>query len=140
MKKIGLLLFGILLGVVVLAQTIPRQVGGSEISTGKLVNTLRLLNTNEYSYQHENHQFADRDQMLAFLRQKDLLSKSPVDLENPNPYELAITTTSDGMHYQITIRPSDMNDKSTWCKIAAFSDEKGVIFLGQATGCEAAHH
>ena len=42
-------------------------------------------------------------------------------------------------HYQITLqRPSDMNDKSTWCKTAAFSDEKGVIFLGQAIDCEAA--
>ena len=77
--------------------------------------------------------------MLAFLRQKGFLSKSPVDLENPSPYELAKTTTLDGMHYQITLqRPSDMNEKSTWCKTAAFSDEKGVIFLGQAIDCEAA--
>jgi len=31
-----------------------------------------------------------------------------------------------------------MNDKSTWCMTAAFSDEKGVLFLGQAIDCEAA--
>jgi len=43
------------------------------------------------------------------------------------------------MHYQIALqRPSNMNDKSTWRKPAAFSDEKGVIFLGQAIDCEAA--
>jgi hypothetical protein len=88
---------------------------------------------------HENRRFADRDQMLAFLRQNGPSSKSPIDLENPKPYELSITTTSDGMHYQITLqRPSDMNDKSTWCRTAAFSDDRGVIFLGRAIACEAA--
>ncbi len=140
MKKISLMFVSILLGVVLLGEADARQVSGQpEITTGKLVNALRLLNTHEYSYKNENGRFADRDQMLSYLRQKGLLSKSPVDLENPKPYELAITISSDGMHYQIALqRPSDMNDKSTWCKTAAFSDEKGVIFLGQAIDCEAA--
>jgi len=88
---------------------------------------------------HENRRFADRDQMLAFLRQNRFLSKPPIDLQNPKPYELSITATSDGMHYQITLqRPSDINDKSTWCRTAAFSDDRGIIFLGQAIDCEAA--
>lgn len=140
MKRIGLLVFCIFLGGVLLGQPNPRQVGGqATIATEKLVTALRLLNTNEYSYMHEHHRFADRDQMLTFLRQTGLLGKSSIDLENPNPYELAITTSSDGKHYQITLqRPSDMNDKGTWCKTAAFSDERGVIFLGQAIDCEAA--
>jgi hypothetical protein len=140
MKRIGPMLFGVLLGVVLLGKAIPRQASGQqEIPTEKLVNALRLLNTQEYSYMHENRRFADRDQMLAFLRQNGPSSKSPIDLENPKPYELSITTTSDGMHYQITLqRPSDMNDKSTWCRTAAFSDDRGVIFLGQAIDCEAA--
>ena len=140
MKRISLMLFGVLLTTAPLGQTVHRQVSGEpEIPTGKLVNAIRLLNTNEYRYKNENGRFADRDEMLAFLRQKDRLSKSPIDLENPTPYELAITTTSDGTHYQITLqRPSDMHEKSTWCKTAAFSDERGVIFLGQAIDCEAA--
>lgn len=140
MKKTSLMLFVILPGAVLFAGSTLRQVSAQpEISTGKLVNAIRLLNTHEVSYKNENGRYADRDQMLAFLRQKGFLSKSAVDLENPTPYELAITTTSDGMHYQITLqRPSDMNEKSTWCKTAAFSDEKGVIFLGQAIDCEAA--
>jgi hypothetical protein len=140
MKRIGLILFAFLLGLVLLdGEAVPRQVSGQpEMPTEKLVNALRLLNTHEYSYIHENHRFADRDQILAFLRQKGMLSKSPIDLENLKPYELAITTTSDGMHYQITLqRPSDMNDKSTWCRTATFSDDRGVIFLGQAIDCEA---
>jgi hypothetical protein len=140
MKKISLMFVGILLGVVLLGEANARQTSGQpEITTGKLVNALRLLNTHEYSYKNENGRFADRDQMLSYLRQKELLSRSQIDLENPKPYELAITISSDGMHYQIALqRPSDMNDKSTWCKTAAFSDEKGVIFLGQAIDCEAA--
>ena len=140
MKKISLMFVGILLGVVLLGEANARQTSGQpEITTGKLVNALRLLNTHEYSYKNENGRFADRDQMLSYLRQKELLSRSQIDLENPKPYELAITISSDGMHYQIALqRPSDMDDKSTWCKTAAFSDEKGVIFLGQAIDCEAA--
>jgi hypothetical protein len=140
MKKTSLMLFVILLGAVLVGESTPRQVSAQpEIPTVKLVNAIRLLNTHEVSYKQENGRYADRDQMLTFLHQKGLLSKSPIDLENPNPYELAITTTSDGTHYQITLqRPSDINDKSTWCKTAAFSDEKGVIFLGQAIDCEAA--
>jgi len=139
MKRIGPMLFGLLLGVVLLGKAIPRQATGQqEIPTEKLVNALRLLNTQEYMYMRDNRRFADRDQMLAFLRQYDLLSKSPVDLENPEPYELSITTSFDGTHYQITLqRPSDMNEKSTWCRSAAFSDDRGVIFLGQAIDCEA---
>ena len=139
MKKTNLMLV-VLLGSVLFGESAPRQVSAQpEIPTEKLVNAIRLLNTHEVSYRYENGRYADRDQMLAFLRQKSLLSKSPIDLENPTPYELAIATSPDGTHYQITLqRPSDMNDKSTWCKTAAFSDEKGVIFLGQAIDCEAA--
>jgi hypothetical protein len=62
--------------------------------------------------------------------------KAVIDLENPKPYEVEITTSSDGEHYQITLKP-DMNDKSTWCKAAAFSDDAGVIFLGAALDCDA---
>jgi len=140
MKKTGLLLFVVMLGAVLFGESTPRQVSAQpEILTAKLINAIRLLNTHEVSYKHENGRYADRDQMLALLRLKGLLSKSPIDLESPQPYELTITTTSDGMHYQMTLqRPSDMNDKSTWCKTAAFSDDRGVIFLGQAIDCEAA--
>jgi hypothetical protein len=103
------------------------------------VGALRTLNTAEMMYRTDNKRFADRDQMLVFLKQKNLLTKLPLDLENAKPYELAITTSADGLHYQITLqRPSDMNDKSTWCKTAAFSDDRGVIFLGQAIDCESA--
>lgn len=138
MKRNFLALICGLLGILVTAVVIPLRVNGqAEIPAGKLVNALRLLNTQEYSYRNETGRFATREEMLTFLRKKDSLSQSPIDLENPKPYELAIATSPDGMHYQITLkRTSDMNDKSTWCKTAAFSDDAGVIFLGSAIGCD----
>jgi hypothetical protein len=127
------------LGVLATGSAIPSQVSGpDEVSNTKLVNALRLLNTQEYVYRQEIGRFASREEMLTFLRTKGILSRSPIDLENPQPYELVVTTSPDGMHYQIMLkRPSDMNDKSTWCKTAAFSDDAGVIFLGSALDCAA---
>ena len=99
----------------------PRVNGEAEISTEKLVNTIRLLNTQEYKYRDEAGRFATREELLTFLRKKNLLSNSPIDLESPKLYELAIGTSPDGMHYQITLkRPSDMNDKGTcWTRVRA---------------------
>jgi hypothetical protein len=163
MKRICLALLCSFLGILLTAVAIPSQLTGqAEITTGKLVNTLRLLNTEEYSYRHETGRFASREELLTSLRVKGLLhqlptdlakpsqrfasqeqtkgpvSDSPIDLENPKPYELTITTSSDGMHYQITLkRPTDLNDKNRWCRTAAFSDEAGLIFLGSVIDCEA---
>jgi hypothetical protein len=100
---------------------------------------MRLLNTQQVSYLEENHRFATQDELLVFLRQRHLLSKSPLDLENPGPYQVQITTNPDATHYQITIqRPPDSSDKSTWCRTAAFSDDGGLIFLGQVIDCPSA--
>jgi hypothetical protein len=50
MKKISLMFVSILLGVVLLGEANARQASGQpEITTGKLVNALRLLNTHEYT-------------------------------------------------------------------------------------------
>jgi hypothetical protein len=115
----------------------PRVSGEAEIPSEKLVNTIRLLNTQEYKYRQEAGRFATREELLTFLRKKNLLSKSPIYLESPKRYELAISTSPDGLHYQITLkRPSDVNDKTTWCKTAAFSDDAGLIFLGAAIDCK----
>ncbi len=139
MKRVPLAVFCGFLVILATGVAIFPQVNGQiEIPTEELVGALRTLNTSEVTYATETGRFAHREQMLAFLRKEGVLSQSPIDFENPKPYELAITTSPDGMHYQITFkRASDMNDKSTWCKTVAFSDETGVIFLGSALGCEA---
>ena len=92
--------------------TQKQEVGGEpEISTAKLVNTIRFLGATEVTYRGSNGRFASQEELLAFFRQKDLLGKSPLDLENPAPYQVQITTDPDGTRHQITIkRPSDRND------------------------------
>lgn len=135
MKRVLLILFCGVPGIFMTGVAVPSQ---TEIPREELVKALRFLNTEEYSYRSENGRFAPREEMVAFLRKKSSSTPSPIDLENPKLYELAITTSPDGMHYQITLRrPMDMDDKNTWCGTAAFSDERGVIFLGVALGCEA---
>ena len=79
-----------------------------------------------------------KEELLGFLRQNGYKREAVIDLENPKPYELEITTSRDGEHYQITVkRTPDMNDKSTWCKTAAFSDDAGLIYVGAALDCDA---
>jgi hypothetical protein len=139
MKRVS---FAILCGLLVILATgvaiFSQANAQTEIATEKLVVTLRLLNTSEYSYREEHGRFANWEELLAFLRQNGYKRNAVIDLENPKPYELEITTSRDGEHYQITLkRASDMNDKSAWCETAAFSDDAGVIFLGAALDCDA---
>jgi hypothetical protein len=139
MKRVSFAMFcGLLIILATGVVIFPQANAQTEVATEKLVVTLRLLNTSEYSYRGENGRFANWEELLAFLQQSGYQKKAVIDLENPKPYELEITTSRDGEHYQITLkRTSDMNDKSTWCKTAAFSDDAGVIFLGAALDCDA---
>jgi hypothetical protein len=105
--------------------------------TEQLVNSVRLINTEEVSYRHKNGRFADREQLLAYLRHKNRLGESPINLEDKKQYELLMTLSGDGKHYQIALKPAfDMHDKKSWCTRAAFSDDGGLIFLGSAIDCE----
>jgi hypothetical protein len=138
MKRVCLALSCGLLAILAAGQTVsPPMNGQTEIPTHRLVDAVRTLNTYEVSFRRDNGRFANREEILTFLQQKGVLSRTATDLVNLKPYELAITTTQNGQHYQITLkRPSDMNDTGTWCKTAAFSDDSGMIFLGAALGCE----
>ena len=141
MKRIVFVLFCGLLGIVLFGGTIPQQVNEKRDipADKKLVIALRLLNTEQFNYMDKNHRFADRDQMLSFLREDGCLRKSPLDLEKPKPYELTITTSADGQHYQITLRRSAApDDQNGDCQYAAFTDDGAVIYLGRALGCDPA--
>jgi hypothetical protein len=92
MKRIGLVLCG-LLGILGTGTAIPSQVNGqAELSTEKLVNALRVINTSQVPYYRETGRFANREEMLTFLQTKGV--RSPMDLENPQPYELTIAQWS----------------------------------------------
>jgi hypothetical protein len=136
MKRVTLALFCGLLGIHTTGVASPPQVNGqTEIPKEKLVSALRTINTTEVLYRYDTGRFAHREELLAFLRKEGIVTQPPFDFENPKPYVLAVTTSPDGKHYQITFKPlSGMNDGR--CRTAGFSDEGGVIFLGLALGCE----
>jgi hypothetical protein len=132
-----------LLAVALSGRAVPRQPNGqSEIPADKkLVIALRALGTEQYNYLDRNHRFADREQMLSYLREQQpgLLRKLPIDLEDQSSYELAITTSTDGQHYQTTLqRIAAPDDKTAACQNAAFSDDNGLIYLGRVIGCDPA--
>jgi len=141
MRRIFLVLFCGLLGGVLSGDAIPQKVTGqSDIPADKsLVIALRFLNTEQVNSLEENHRFADRDQMLSYLREEEpgALRKLPVNLQDASSYSLAITTSADGQHYQITLqRNATADDRNRACQNAAFTDDRAVIYLGRALGCD----
>lgn len=112
----------------------------AEITQRQLVGAMRFLNTEEVSYRSKKNRFASGDELLKWLQETGQINSAPAILSGNNlkPFELQISTSSDGNHYQIEIqRPPETSDQTTWCKPAAFSDDRGVIFLGLALGCDA---
>jgi hypothetical protein len=142
MKSIVIALFCGLVLIVLTGSTIPRKLNAQvTIPADKsLVVTLRALTTEQFDYMDKNHRFADRGQILAYLREEEpgLLRKLPIDLENPKSFELLINTSADGLHYQITLRhhPQLDDKKVTQCQNAAFSDDNALIYLGRPLGCD----
>ena len=111
----------------------------AEITQRQLVEAIRFLNTEEVTYRSKNNRFGSSDELMKWLQETEGIKAAPTILSGDNlkPFELEISTSSDGNHYQVEIqRPPETSDKTTWCKPAAFSDDRGVIFLGLALGCE----
>jgi len=102
----------------------------------KRLGVLRTLNTLEYNYKEQYGRFGDRDQLLMFFR-KSGATEGAGRLEHLQPFELSVTTSPDGAHYQISLTPTQNDaNKEVWCDKAGFTDERGLIFLGTALGCE----
>ena len=121
--------------VFTLAATNTREEDKSE-ALSKRVVILRMLNTLEYNYQDEHGRFGDREQLLAYFRQTGATEKAD-RLEHLQPYQLTVTTSLDGAHYQISLTPLlDDGNKEGWCDKALFTDERGLIFLGAGFDCE----
>ena len=108
-----------------------------------LVNWMRSVNTLQAEFNKANHKFATSEELLAFVAKPKTSGAVVVTKElTPSamaPYALQVTTSGDGMHYLAIIRrPSDMYNKATWCKTAAFSDDSGLIYLGHGIDCSGA--
>ncbi len=125
------------IALMLLIALVAVSAGEKEVSTDKLVNWMREINTRQAEFQMANKKYADAAQLRAFAqeRQHPVLTTelAPSALA---PYTLEINVSADGAHYLATIkRPSDMKDKSTWCKTAVFSDDSGLIYVGKNIGC-----
>lgn len=115
----------------------------NDITPHQLVTWMRNVDTLEVEYKTVNGRFADETELLTFLKTvkksgaaiaKEL---SPTSMQ---PYQLHIVVNKEGSHYLATINfPSDMHDKSTWCKTHVFSGDSGLISLGQNIGCSGAN-
>jgi hypothetical protein len=121
------------LGLILTLAASTRGEGKSE-AVSKHLGILRALNTEEVNYRERYGRYGDREQLLAHLRQSGWNLHR---LEPLNSFQLVVTTSSDGEHYQISLTPllQDSN-KGGWCDQAGFTDERGVIFLGTGLGCE----
>jgi hypothetical protein len=111
-----------------------RQGPNVDSAAAKLIETVRLINTEEISYRHDVGRYASREEMLGYLRDHDYLKRSPIDLINLKGYDLSITATNNS-HFQVAVKPISQETFQSTCAAAAFSDETGIIFLGNPIGC-----
>jgi len=133
MKVLSLLITVALLGGFIWAAA------KTELEQPKVIAWMRAVNTREAEFNMANHRFANADELRAFVSSTKKASTGAFIPKDIAPYLLQVTTSGDGSHYLATIKsPSDMNDKSTWCQTAAFSDETGIIYVGQSIGCSGA--
>src|SRR5580704_18681333 len=71
-----------------------RQGPNVDSAAAKLIETVRLINTEEISYRHDVGRYASREEMLGYLRDHDYLKRAPIDLINLKGYDLSITATN----------------------------------------------
>jgi hypothetical protein len=114
-----------------------------EISPEQLVHFMRAVNTLQIEFKAANHKFANTDELLAAAKTQTpngvLAFAKELTPSVLVPYSLQVTPSENGAHYLATIkRPSDMHNEATWCKTAVFSDDSGLIYLGQNIGCRGA--
>jgi len=121
------------LGLILTLAARTREEGKFE-AISKHLGILRTLNTEEVNYRERYGRYGDREQLLAYLRESGWNAHR---LEPLKSFQLVVTTSSDGEHYQISLTPMlDDSNKGGWCDQAGFTDERGVIFLGAGLGCE----
>lgn len=119
-----------LVGVGALAQ--PERAGQPQERDA--LNTLRRINSAQASAQRVSK--AGTFSTLSALAESDPTLKSLLTDLTDNAgsiqgYQVAVTLSSDGKAYQVSLIPS------TRCAPALFSDDQGLIYRGSALGCPA---
>jgi hypothetical protein len=135
MRKL-FLLSGAVLGLIFTLAGNTREEDKSEQVSKHLV-MLRTLTTLEYNYREQYGRFGDREQILTYFRESGATQGTMDKFEHLQSFQLSVTVSSDGAHYQISLTPLlDDANRAGWCDRAGFADERGVIFLGAGLNCE----
>ena len=134
-KILAVLLVALALGLFTSRMRSQQTTRPEDAQVLQRLGIVRSLDTEEVNYQATHARFADRDEIVAFLRERGS-RKLVGEIEHPEPYELAIITNRDGSHYHLSfVRRYVESDESSRCPTSIFSDDSGVIFLGLGLGC-----
>ena len=119
-----------------------RSAQQDELKPEKLVGYMRVVNTLEVEYRMSHNRFGDTQELLDYSKTGKQTGSAVAfakELTAIQPYVLRVVTSGDGVHYSATIKfPSDMHNETTWCKTEVFSDDSGLISLGQNIRCSGA--
>jgi|SRR5579871_3062207 hypothetical protein len=116
-----------------------------DVKPEKLVGWMRTINTVEADYRSSHRRFANAEELFAYSQSAKQISSARALKERLNPaaiqpFVLRVVTDARGEHYSATVKfPSDIHDQSSWCKTEVFSDDSGLISLGQNIECTGAN-
>jgi hypothetical protein len=104
----------------------------TQLSSKEALSLIRTMNSIEHSFKMKSSSFGSLEEVFK-LGQLDR-TKPGIVLSDGNSgtvkdYQLSVVASSDGRHYQISLRPGSA------CGVSFFTNEAGVIYQGQALGC-----
>jgi hypothetical protein len=104
----------------------------ARLSSKEALGLIRTMNSTEHSFKMKSSSFGSLEDVIKLGQ----LDKHGIVLSDGNSgiikdYQLSVVTSSDGRHYQISLRPG------AGCGVSFFTNESGVIYQGQALGCPA---
>ena len=106
----------------------------ARLSSREALGLIRTMNSIEHSFKMKSSSFGSLEDVIKFGqldRTRPGIALSDGNSGTLKDYQLSVVASSDGRHYQISLRPS------SGCGVSLFTNESGVIYQGQALGCPA---
>jgi hypothetical protein len=106
----------------------------ARLSPKEALGLIRTMNSTEHSFKMKSSSFGCLEDVIELGqldRTKPGIVLNDVNSGTVKDYQLSVVTSSDGRHYQISLRPG------AGCGVSFFTNESGVIYQGQALGCPA---
>ncbi|HEY3927029.1 MAG TPA: hypothetical protein VGL89_01530 [Candidatus Koribacter sp.] len=137
MKKLNVVF--VLLSITFLGVSPLLGGGPSESDRERVVEILRRVNTLEINYAttHSRHVAAEQELVKWASSSREFAEyAAALSPARTAPYRISITTSRDDSQYQVLVKPVSTDSAET-CRVSGFSDNDGLIFLGNAIGCGA---